>query len=308
MTSLNQVEAPRVGVNLDYNSKIGDYFELMKPGVMSLVVFTALVGMIVAPGSIHPFFYALVLLCVAIGSGASGAINMWYDSDIDSIMIRTAKRPIPSGRIAPDNVLALGVILSIFSVLLLGLVSNWLAAGLLAAAICFYVFIYTMGLKRRTPQNIVIGGAAGAFPPMIGWAAVTGNIDPMSIVMFLIIFFWTPPHFWALAICKAAEYAKVGVPMLPVTNGIDNTKKQMFVYSLILFSVTLLPWFMHRSGIFYTVVAVILGVAFSMLCYINIHKPDKGISGKIFLFSILYMFILFAAIAVDSFILGFGHL
>jgi protoheme IX farnesyltransferase len=200
-------------------TRVRDYVDLLKPRVMSLVVFTGLVGVLIAPGHIHPFTAALAVLAITLGSGAAGALNMWYERDLDALMARTAKRPLPAGRVAPDDALGLGVLLSIFSILLMAVATNYVAAALLAAAILFYVFVYTIWLKRRTPQNIVIGGAAGAFPPMIGWAAATGEVSVASLALFAIIFFWTPPHFWALALYRAGDYARAGIPMLPVVAG-----------------------------------------------------------------------------------------
>jgi len=207
-------------------ASVGDYLALLKPRVMSLVVFTALVGLVLAPGHVHPVIGFTALLCIAIGAGAAGALNMWYDSDIDAVMSRTAQRPIPMGRIAPGEALGFGMTLAVGSIATLGLLVNWFAAGLLAFTIAFYVVVYTMWLKRSTPQNIVIGGAAGAFPPMIGWAAATGGIGLESILLFLIIFFWTPPHFWALSLYRADDYKRAGVPMLPVVAGFAETRRQ----------------------------------------------------------------------------------
>jgi protoheme IX farnesyltransferase len=215
-------------------SSVGDFVELLKPRVMSLVVFTALTGMVAAPGSLHPVLAVIALLCIAIGAGAAGALNMWYDADIDAHMARTAARPIPRGRLTPDEALSFGSVLSVFSVLTLGVLINWTAGALLAITIAFYLFIYTMWLKRLTPQNIVIGGAAGSFPPMIGWAAVTGGVSIESVLMFLIIFMWTPPHFWALALYRCRDYERVGVPMLPVVAGAAETRRQIWLYSLLL--------------------------------------------------------------------------
>ena len=224
----------------------GDYFALLKPRVMSLVVFTAFVGMMLAPGSINPLIALIAILAIAVGGGASGALNMWYDADIDAVMTRTKKRPIPAGRIAGGEALAFGLVLSVFSVLTLGTLTNWVAGGLLAFTIFFYAVIYTMWLKRSTPQNIVIGGAAGAFPPMIGWAAVTGGISLESVVLFLIIFLWTPPHFWALALFKLRDYDMAKVPMLPNVAGERHTKLQIVAYSLVLAAVAVSPWPMFR--------------------------------------------------------------
>ena len=212
----------------------GDYIELLKPRVMSLVVFTALIGLLMAPGYINPVVGAIAVLCIAIGAGASGALNMWYDADIDAVMSRTARRPIPDGRIDADQALAFGLVLSAFSVMTMGVLVNWLSAALLAFTIFFYAVIYTMWLKRSTPQNIVIGGAAGAFPPMIGWAAVSGTITLESVVLFAIIFIWTPPHFWALALYKSGDYEQANIPMMPNARGDASTRLQMFIYSVLL--------------------------------------------------------------------------
>ena len=211
----------------------GDYLELLKPRVMSLVVFTAFVGLLAAPGTINPVLAVIAILAIAIGAGASGALNMWYDADIDAIMSRTAKRPIPSGRVSSGEALAFGLVLSVLSVMTLGVLVNWLSATLLSFTIFFYAVVYTMWLKRATPQNIVIGGAAGAIPPVIGWAAATGSVSLESIVLFLIIFLWTPPHFWALALFKSEEYGRVGIPMMPNVAGEASTRRQMFVYALL---------------------------------------------------------------------------
>ncbi|MDA0220739.1 MAG: heme o synthase, partial [Proteobacteria bacterium] len=210
-----------------------DFFTLLKPRVMSLVVFTGAIGLFVAPGTLHPVLAAVAVLCIAVGAGASGCINMWYERDIDAIMARTRRRPIPSGVIAPRTALEFGVALSVASVTLMGLAVNWTAAALLGLAICFYVFVYTIWLKRRTPQNIVIGGASGAFPPMIGWIAVTGGMDWGAISLFAIIFLWTPPHSWALALYSAGDYAKAGIPMMPVVRGARSTRLQILIYSLV---------------------------------------------------------------------------
>ena len=228
-------------------SSVGDFIELLKPRVMSLVVFTALTGMVAAPGAIHPVLGIIALLAIAIGAGAAGALNMWYDADIDARMARTAARPIPRGRLTADEALSFGTVLSVFSILTLGVLINWTAGALLAITIAFYLFIYTMWLKRLTPQNIVIGGAAGSFPPMIGWAAVTGSVSIDSVLMFLIIFMWTPPHFWALALYRCRDYERVGVPMLPVVAGPTETRRQIWLYSLVLVPLAMLPCG-HRPG------------------------------------------------------------
>ena len=244
------------------HSSIGDYFSLLKPRVMTLVVFTAIVGMAVAPSSLHPFMAILAILAIALGSGAAGAMNMYFDRDIDAIMTRTQKRAIPDGRIEPAEALAFGIVLTIISVVTLGLALNWVAAGLLGFASWFYVHVYTILLKRSTPQNIVIGGAAGAFPPVIGWAAVTGDVTLFPIIMFAIVFFWTPPHFWALALYKNTDYKKAGIPMMPAVKGAKSTKIQMFVYALILLPLCAVPYFTGDMGIVYLVGAMILNAIF----------------------------------------------
>lgn len=280
-----------------------DYFELLKPRVMSLVVFTAAVGLIVAPGYIHPFIGMVAILCIAIGAGASGALNMWYDADIDRIMTRTKNRPIPSGRITKPEALGFGIGLSIFSTIFLGLATNWLAAGILAFTIVFYAVVYTMWLKRSTPQNIVIGGAAGAFPPMIGWAAVTGTISIESIVLFSIIFLWTPPHFWALALFKKTDYAAVGVPMMPNVVGAHKTKIQMLVYAVLTAIVGVLPTVLGFAGIAYGVVSLALGIGFVWYTIKTYQMSDDDElmrpAKKLFGFSILYLFAIFAMLLVD---------
>ena len=284
----------------ELEARVGDYVALLKPRVMSLVVFTGLVGMAVAPGHLHPVIGLAALLCIAVGAGASGAINMWYDADIDAGMARTRNRPIPQGRIAPGEALGFGVTLAVGSVLTMGLMVNLAAAALLALTIGFYVFVYTMWLKRRTPQNIVIGGAAGAFPPMIGWAAVTGDVSLGSIALFAIIFMWTPPHFWALSLYRCADYAKVGVPMLPVVAGPAETRRQILIYSLLLVPVTFGPWFVGVGGPLYLAGAAILGALFLMAAWrvwrIATDRPAKQLFG----FSILYLFLLFALLLAES--------
>src|SRR5712671_743091 len=232
----------------------------MKPRVMSLVVFTALVGLVVAPGHMHPVIAFTALLCIAVGAGAAGALNMWYDADIDAVMTRTSNRPIPQRRIAPGEALAFGIVLAAFSVGTLGLLVSWLAAGLLAFTVFFYIVVYTAWLKRSTPQNIVIGGAAGAFPPMIGWAAVTGDVSLAPVLMFLIIFLWTPPHFWALSLLRADDYARANVPMLPVVAGEAETRRQILLYSLVLAPVGMSPWLLGTAGLAYGAAATFGGL------------------------------------------------
>ncbi len=284
----------------------GDFFALLKPRVMSLVVFTGFVGIAVAPGTLHPVLAFAALLCIAVGAGASGALNMWYDADIDARMMRTAERPIPQGRVTPGEALGFGATLAVFSVVAMGLFVNYVAAALLAITIGFYLFVYTMWLKRRTPQNIVIGGAAGAFPPMIGWAAVTGTVSLESIVLFLIIFMWTPPHFWALALYRKGDYAGVGVPMLPVVAGKDETRKQILIYSALLVPLTLSPVFLGFAGAIYGAMATSAGAVFLALAWrvwqagARGDEPESDARAKrLFLFSIFYLFLIFALFLVE---------
>ena len=278
---------------------VGDFVALLKPRVMSLVVFTGFAGMVAAPGHIHPLLAAIAVLCIAVGAGAAGAINMWYDRDIDALMTRTRDRPIPAGRMDPSETLAFGVVLSIGSVLTMALAVNFAAAALLALSIGFYVFVYTMWLKRRTPQNIVIGGAAGAFPPMIGWAAVTGDVGLASIALFLIIFMWTPPHFWALALFRAGEYARAGVPMLPVVAGTRATKLHILAYSALLVPVGTLPSFLGVTGLVYAATSVVLGLVF-LAGAVAVWRDDGDRAAKaLFGYSIIYLFLLFALVMID---------
>ncbi|PWC56371.1 heme o synthase [Azospirillum sp. TSO22-1] len=286
------------------SATVGDFIELLKPRVMSLVVFTGFAGMVVAPGHLHPLLASVAVLCIAVGAGASGAINMWYDRDIDAVMTRTARRPIPTGRVAPDEALAFGVFLAVAAVLVMGVAVNWVAAGILALATLFYVFVYTMWLKRRTPQNIVIGGAAGAFPPMIGWAAVTGGVDVASIALFALIFLWTPPHFWALALFRSGDYARAGVPMLPVVEGPETTKRQMLLYTLLLLPAAVAPFFLGIAGYAYLAGAVVLGLLF-VLCAVRVLKStDDKPAKQMFGFSILYLFLLFALLVGEHAVPG----
>jgi protoheme IX farnesyltransferase len=284
-------------------ARVRDYIDLLKPRVMSLVVFTGLVGVLIAPVHIHPFEAALAVLAIALGSGAAGAINMWYERDIDALMARTANRPLPAGRVAPDDALGLGVLLSIFAVLLMALATNFVAAALLVAAILFYVFVYTVWLKRRTPQNIVIGGAAGAFPPMIGWAAATGDVSLVGLSLFLLIFLWTPPHFWALALYRSDDYRRAGVPMLPVVAGPRETKRQMLLYTLVLVPVALAPTLLGSVGWLYGTVALVMSLAFIAHAVAVWRAPDDrrghAVARRMFKFSLLYLAILFAALPLD---------
>jgi protoheme IX farnesyltransferase len=283
---------------------VGDYVALLKPRVMSLVVFTALVGLVAAPGTIHPVLAFTALLCIAVGAGAAGALNMWYDADIDTLMSRTAGRPIPRRRIAPGEALGFGITLAGFSVVVLGLMVSWLAAALLAFTIFFYVVVYTMWLKRWTPQNIVIGGAAGAFPPVIGWTAVTGSISVEPVLLFLIVFVWTPPHFWALALTRADDYARAGVPMLPVVAGAAATRRQILIYSLLLIPVGAAPWLLGYAGLAYGMTSLIAGalmVAFAWrVCVSTEGERATAAARQMFAYSILYLFGLFAVLLIES--------
>ncbi len=276
----------------------------MKPRVMSLVIFTCVVGLIVAPIQVNFFSAALSLICVAFGAGAAGTLNMWYESDLDALMKRTCLRPIPAGKISRKEALIFGLLTSFVSITTLYLVSNFLSALMLFITISFYVLIYTMWLKQRTPQNIVIGGAAGAFPPIIGWTIATGNISLEPILLFLIIFFWTPSHFWALSLYKTEDYSNAKIPMLPVVSGIKTTKVNIFVYSLILFFVSISPYFLNYSGIIYFATSLFLGIYYVFLCYkLLIEKnDDKKIAKKIFIYSILYLFLIFTFILIDNII------
>ena len=285
---------------IPHPSSVGDYVTLLKPGVMSLVVFTGLAGMAVAPAHINLFQQLLTLFCIALGSGAGAAMNMWYDRDIDAVMARTVSRPIPAGRIAPDDALAFGLFLAALSVMIMGLALNWVAAAILAFAIFFYAVVYTMWLKRSTPQNIVIGGAAGAFPPMIGWAAVTGDISMTSVILFLIIFLWTPPHFWALALYRSGDYAKAGVPMMPVVAGKTHTKWQMLFYTIALVAATLSLPALGLSGMIYGASALILGIVFLYHIWRTLCDEGDIWPKKTFGFSILYLFALFMGLMIDA--------
>ncbi|MBV9552511.1 MAG: protoheme IX farnesyltransferase [Alphaproteobacteria bacterium] len=266
---------------------------------MSLVVFTGVVGMVLAPGHLHPFLAAVAVLCIAIGAGASGAINMWYDRDIDRVMRRTASRPLPAGRMLPGEALGFGCVLAVGSVAVMGVAVNWAAAALLALTIAFYVFVYTIWLKRRTPQNIVIGGAAGALPPLIGWAAVTGDLGWGGIALFAIIFFWTPPHFWALSLYKTGEYAAAGIPMLPVVAGARETKKQMLLYTLVLWPVTAAPWLLGIAGPLYGIGAGLLSLAFTGSALRVWRDDGERRAREMFAFSLAYLFLLFVLLLVD---------
>ena len=300
-----ETDISRVGLP---EASVRDFLELMKPRVMSLVVFTALVGLVTAPGNLHPLLGAIALLAIAVGAGASGALNMWYDADIDALMARTAARPVPRGRVTPDEALSFGVVLAIGSVMTLGVLVNWVAGILLAITIAFYVFVYTMWLKRRTPQNIVIGGAAGAFPPMIGWAAATGTVSIESVVMFLIIFLWTPPHFWALALYRCRDYERAGVPMLPVVAGDRETRRQIVLYSVVLVPLAVTPVFIGLGGMLYAAGSVVLGAVFLWLAFrvalITEGRAADTAARQLFGFSILYLFLLFAMLLLEHVMVG----
>ncbi len=290
---------------IESKSSVEDYIALLKPRVMSLAIFTSLCGLWLAPVSIHPFLFVLSIFCISLGAGAAGAINMWFDRDIDSLMERTKKRPIPVGKIEAENALGFGIMLSIISVLMLGLSLNYLAACLLAFSIFFYIFIYTIWLKRRTPQNIVIGGAAGAFPPVIGWVCSTGELSIFPLILFLLIFIWTPPHFWALALYKDIEYSKAKVPMLPVVSGQRNTKIQIFLYSLLLMIVSLLPYFLSYSGSFYLTTSLVLNSFFLYLAYKILKSDDDKktpFAPSLFKFSIIYLYLTFTSLVIDSYL------
>lgn len=288
----------------DAESHLWDYISLMKPRVMTLVVLTALAGLVLAPGPLHPILAIIAIFAISAGAGASGALNMWYDSDIDKNMARTAARPIPRGFLTTEEALQFGAILSVLSVLTLGVLINWVAGALLGLTIIYYIFIYTMWLKRKTPQNIVIGGAAGAFPPMIGWASVTGNVSLESILLFLIIFLWTPPHFWALALLRLRDYERVGIPMLPVVSGSDETRRQIFAYSVLLVPSAILPYFIGLGSIFYGFASVVLGGIFLYLA-ISVWRTKEGRASeqackRLFWFSIIYLYSLFAILVLEG--------
>ncbi|MBL6935918.1 MAG: protoheme IX farnesyltransferase [Alphaproteobacteria bacterium] len=279
---------------------VADFIALLKPRVMSLVVFTGFAGMMLAPGHLHPLLAAVAILCIAVAAGASGAINMWYDRDIDAGMKRTRNRPLPAGRMDPADALGFGVVLSVAAVSVMGLAVNYVAAALLALTICFYVFVYTIWLKRRTPQNIVIGGASGAFPPMIGWAAVSGDVSLASLALFAIIFMWTPAHFWALSLYRCGDYARVGVPMMPVVAGARETRKLILLYTVLLIPVTLAPCWLGVVGMAYAIVALVLGGGFLGLALRLWAAKSDSAAKALFGYSILYLFLLFAAMLADA--------
>ncbi len=284
-----------------------DLLALTKPRVMSLVVFTALCGMLAAPAAVHPVLGFTAILCIALGAGAAAALNMWYEADLDALMKRTSGRPLPAGRLDRQTALHFGVGLAVFSVLLMGLAANWLAAAILAVSILFYVLVYTVWLKRRTPQNIVVGGAAGAFPPMIGWAAATGDVTLLPVLLFTLIFLWTPPHFWALSLFVRSDYAAAGVPMLPVVAGAKATRRQIALYTLPMAAAAVAPWPLGLAGVFYGIVAAALSLAFLVLSLRVLAsrasepramQPEK----QLFAYSIFYLFALFGALVLDRWV------
>ena len=283
-------------------ASVSDYFALLKPKVMSLVVFSGFAGLWVAPNAsdLHPVLAITAMLCLAINAGAASAINMWFDRDIDAIMERTKNRPLPMGKIHPDDALSFGIILSVLSVMMMGIALNWMAASILAVANIFYIVVYTIWLKRSTPQNIVIGGAAGAFPPMIGWAAVTGDITLASISLFAIIFFWTPPHFWALALFANEDYKRAKVPMLPVTHGEKHTKIQMLIYSIIMIPISLSPYFLGVAGIGYFVSALLLSLFFLYTSIRVLFDSTMKSAKLMFGYSVFYLFAIFLALMIDK--------
>ena len=284
-------------------AEVGDYLALLKPRVMSLVIFTALVGLALAPGHFHPVLAFTSLLCIAVGAGASGALNMALEGDIDAVMTRTANRPIPRGRVTRDEAMAFGVTLAFFAVMTLGILVNWYAGALLAFTIFFYVVIYTLGLKRRTAQNIVIGGAAGSLPPVVAWVAATGSLSVEPLLLFLIIFFWTPPHFWALALFRSDDYARAGVPMLPVVAGPDATRLQILLYTIVLVAIAASPWPLGYFDAFYGVTSLVLGAGMLGLAIEVYRRRERAASlratRKLFAFSILYLFALFATLLLE---------
>jgi protoheme IX farnesyltransferase len=300
-----QAQAAFAGpIAADGGASAGDYVALLKPRVMSLVVFTGFAGLYLAPASPHPLLGAVAVLCIAVAAGAAGAINMWFERDIDAVMERTKNRPIPAGRVAPGNALGFGVVLAVASVTVMGLALNHVAAALLALSIGFYVFVYTMWLKRRTPQNIVIGGAAGAFPPVIGWVAATGDVGLMPLALFAIIFMWTPPHFWALALYRSGDYERAGVPMLPVVAGPRETRKQILIYTLALLPVTAAPYVLGGAGLIYLGAAAVLGAGFLWRALRVWLHGDEANAMRLFGYSILYLFLIFVALIADKALAG----
>ena len=289
-----------------YGPSVGDFWQLLKPRVMSLVIFTGFAGMFLAPAGIHPLLFCISLFAIAAGAGASGAINQWYDRDIDAVMARTRHRPVPSGAVEPAEALSFGLVVSALSVLLLGLASNWLAAGLLAFTIFFYAVVYTVWLKRSTPQNIVIGGAAGALPPVVGWAAVTGSLSVEPLLLFAIIFMWTPPHFWALALFRNEDYTRAGVPMMPVVAGERETRRQILIYAVLLAPLAVVPSMIGMASMAYGTLSAALGINFIRLSWTLYRKPSDDAAKRLFGFSILYLFLLFLGLVIDRLVVKSG--
>jgi heme o synthase len=294
-----QIAAEQAGLGPSL-AGVDDFIALMKPRVMSLVVFTAVVGLMLAPQPMHALSALGAVLCIAAGAGAAGMLNMWYDADIDAVMARTADRPIPAGRVSRAQAGRVGLALALVSVALLDVVANGLAAGLLGFTIFFYVAVYTMWLKRSTPQNIVIGGAAGACPPLIGWAAATGSIQFEPLVLFLVIFLWTPPHFWALSLLRVGDYARAGIPMLPVVAGPEEARRQILIYSLCLAPTGAAPWLLGFTGIPYGITAIGFGTMLVRLAWRLKHQRDERTAKRLFGFSIVYLFVVFAALLLDA--------
>ena len=289
-----------------YSPSVGDFWQLLKPRVMSLVIFTGFAGMFLAPAGKHPLLFCISLFAIAGGAGASGAINQWYDRDIDAVMARTRHRPVPSGAVEPAEALSFGLVVSALSVLLLGLASNWLAAGLLAFTIFFYAVVYTVWLKRSTPQNIVIGGAAGALPPVVGWAAVTGSLSVEPLLLFAIIFMWTPPHFWALALFRNEDYTRAGVPMMPVVAGERETRRQILIYAVLLAPLAVVPSMIGMASMAYGTLSAALGINFVRLSWALYRKPSDDAAKRLFGFSILYLFLLFLGLVIDRLVVKSG--
>ncbi|MBX3458198.1 MAG: heme o synthase [Candidatus Paracaedibacteraceae bacterium] len=289
-----------IAEHLQESERLEDYVSLLKPRVMSLVIFTAACGLLMAQSQQHWFLSILAIVCISLGAGASGALNMWYDRDIDAVMSRTKNRPLPDNRLNPENALSFGIITSILSVLTMGVAVNWIAAGWLAFTIFFYAVIYTMWLKRSTPQNIVIGGAAGALPPVVGWAATTGTTPIEAWLLFAIIFFWTPPHFWALSLHKNQDYVEAKVPMMPIIAGVQSTKRQIILYTVITVALTLLPVYMEQASLIYGAVASMLGLIFLGLTVQVYRAKDTVIAMRLFAYSIAYLFFIFLSLTLDT--------
>ncbi len=295
------IKSDGISVAAADGASVVDFVALLKPRVVSLVVFTGLVGLFLAPGGIHLFLAVIAVFCIALGAGAAGAINMWYERDIDARMRRTMHRPLPAGRMNPGEALGFGAVLAVGSVALMGLALNWIAASLLAASILFYVFVYTIWLKRRTPHNIVIGGAAGAFPPIIGWAAVTGDIGLLPVLLFFIVFMWTPPHFWALSLYRCDDYERAGVPMLPVVAGARETKRQILFYTVALLPISLLPSFLGLAGAIYGIGAALLGLVFLFTAVQVARAEGDAAAKRMFAYSLFYLFGIFVLLLADRF-------